>query len=259
MSLNKNILAFTEFGYTKVNIENMKSFQLLENQIKNNFNNASSLDCIHLNYQTDKLNDHRMAAFRSINSLVNWEECYFSLASNAISKLLGSDILIQNKLNLSIQMPGDESSQLSLHTDTLSGQSEFEIVLWVPFTKAFDTNSMFIFDLEKTKEIYSRLSNFEREGMNSVYNNFKDHAHFVNLEVGEALIFSPTLFHGNVVNKTNSTRVSINCRFKSLFSPEFEGFPTERRVGSFYKMFSMSPVTSFALKHDDSKVEFSND
>lgn len=155
-------------------------------------------------------------------------------------------------------MPGDKNSQLALHTDTLSGQSEFEIVLWVPFSDAYESNSMFLFDLNSTKEIYSYLSKYEKRGMNSIYDVFKDSAEFVQLEVGEALIFSPTLFHGNVINKTEQTRVSINCRFKSLFSPEFEGFATERRVGTFYRMLRMSPVTSFALKHDDSKVVFND-
>ena len=42
-------------------------------------------------------------------------------------------------------MPGDVSSILNLHTDALSGQSVFEIVLWLPLTNAFETNSMYIF------------------------------------------------------------------------------------------------------------------
>ena len=39
---------------------------------------------------------------------------------------------------------------------------------------------------------------------------------FVNLDFGEILIFNPTLLHGNLINKTNHTRVSLNIRFKSL-------------------------------------------
>ena len=52
------------------------------------------------------------------------------MAKNFILAVLGPDILIQRKLNFSIQMPGDESSLLGMHTDTLSGQSPFELVMW---------------------------------------------------------------------------------------------------------------------------------
>ena len=33
------------------------------------------------------------------------------------------------------------------------------------------------------------------------------------------MLFNQNLPHGNIVNKSNETRISLNCRFKSLFTP----------------------------------------
>ena len=256
--LNTDIKAFAECGHIKFNVEDEGAYKIFEKAIQENFNKTPNLNSMHEIYSQDKLNDHRLAAFRSINNIADWPQKYFKIAHSMLERLLGVDLLIQNKLNLSVQMPKDKNSQLALHTDTLSGQSEFEVVLWVPFTKATKSNSMFLFNLETTKEIYKVLPDYEERGMNDIYEKFKNRSVFVELNIGEALIFSPTLFHGNIENETNVTRVSVNCRFKSLFSPEFETFPTERRAGPFYRILQMSPVTSFALKHDDSFVKFNN-
>ena len=35
----------------------------------------------------------------------------------------------------------------------------------------------------------------------------------------EIFVFNQSLPHGNVVNDTNETRISLNCRFKGLFTP----------------------------------------
>tara|TARA_B100000212_G_scaffold89261_1_gene65436 strand:- start:9098 stop:9307 length:210 start_codon:yes stop_codon:yes gene_type:complete len=63
--------------------------------------------------------------------------------------LLGPEISIQNKLNLSIQIPLYVTSSLPLHNDTMSEQSVFEVIVWFPFTKAFESNSMYLFQLIK--------------------------------------------------------------------------------------------------------------
>ena len=151
-------------------------------------------------------------------------------------------------------MPNDSSSILALHTDALSGQSVFEVVLWVPLTKVFDSNAMYIFSREKTYEILSNLSESENKGMQYLFNKYKKHANFLELKYGQCLIFSPTLFHGNILNNTDITRVSLNCRFKNVFSHEAKN--GERRLGSFYKVLTLSPVTKLGLSYRDDLIKF---
>ena len=70
-----------------------------------------------------------------------------------ITTILGSDLLIQTKLNLSIQMPGDKNSILKSHIDSQSGDSVFQLVVWVPLTNAYETNSMFIHSKEFSETV----------------------------------------------------------------------------------------------------------
>lgn len=257
---NKQFLeTFKATGTVKFPVENNEALSILTESVKGVFGKSDALNNIHKSYSVEQINEFRMQAFREINKIKGWEGLYFSLAEKLFMELVGPDILIQNKLNLSIQMPDDFSSKLGMHTDTLSGQSEFEVVLWVPLTDVYETNSMYLFDQKTTKQIYAKMPHFEKKGMDALFEEFKDRATFIELKQGEALIFSPSLFHGNVVNRTDKTRVSINCRFKSLFAPEFEEFPTERKAGPFYKLFQISPVTEFALNHDDSFLVFQDD
>ena len=51
---------------------------------------------------------------------------------------------MQQKINLSIQFPKDASSLLEVHADTWSGNSPFELVVWIPLVNCYKTKSMYI-------------------------------------------------------------------------------------------------------------------
>ena len=244
---------FLRQGYTIQKVENLDFLNKLKLKIKEELV-PDDLDLIHKNCSPSEINSLRISLFRKINNIKNWENQYFSLASSHLTDLLGPDLSIQTKLNLSIQMPMDKSSILDLHTDALSGQSVFEVVLWVPLTRAFSSNAMYIFPREITEKILNDLRDNEKLGMKNLFLKYKKFANFLELNYGECLIFSPTLFHGNVLNETSSTRVSLNCRFKNLFSHEAKN--GERRLGSFYRVLKMSPLTQIGLSYRDDLIKF---
>ena len=66
--------------------------------------------------------------------------------------MVGSELAMQNNINLSIQFPDDVSSLLPLHADTWSGDY-FESVLWLPLVNCYKTKSMFILG-QKNIKIY---------------------------------------------------------------------------------------------------------
>ena len=70
-----------------------------------------------------------MTSFNLINKS-KWQKIIKEIAFDEI-KILGPDLLIQTKLNLSIQMPGDTSSLLPAHSDTWSSDSPFQLNLWI--------------------------------------------------------------------------------------------------------------------------------
>ena len=182
-----------------------------------------SLEEIHKYCEQDNINQIRINAFKVLNKINNWEKIIYKSIAPNINYILGLDLAIQTKLNLSIQMPNDSSSLLERHIDYRSGDSPFQIVVWIPLTRAFSTNSMFIEYKEKKK--------------------------FLNLEAGDILLFDPNYPHGNQINTTDKTRVSLNVRFKNWFAPDLEEKVPDRQFGIYYKdlCFSNSTYNSFAL------------
>jgi sporadic carbohydrate cluster 2OG-Fe(II) oxygenase len=246
-------LTFYQQGYIIIPCENMSSLAALRQAVEE-ATKQSTLSLMHEYVTAAEINDVRLRAFRKINGLDRWDSIYKSIAATYIKTLLGPDLAIQSKLNLSIQMPYDATSLLQLHTDALSGQSPFEIVLWVPLTKCHDTNSMYIFSKKCSSEMLQRLQNHEHTGMLPLFDEYRSEAKYIDINYGECLIFSPTLFHGNTLNETSFTRVSINCRFKNIFSPEADS--GERRLGSFYRILELSPVARLGLDYKDEDIRF---
>ena len=167
------------------------------------------------------------------------------LASNEFFNLLGQDLMIQSKLNVSVQMPGDESSQLPLHSDSWSADSPFQINLWIPLTNAFDTNSMFIKNENITLNVLNKIGKNQNVDFNKIKIDRKD---FVKINFGNILIFNPLLLHGNVKNLTNKTRVSLNVRIKSMFSPEPSNRNADRKYGTYYEELNISENTKLAIE-----------
>jgi sporadic carbohydrate cluster 2OG-Fe(II) oxygenase len=200
------------------------------------------LSKLHKFVDSEKINNIRLQCFHELNSKFGWENILKKICLKEIKEIIGPDILVQSKLNLSIQLPNDKSSVLNEHSDIWSADTPFQINLWIPLTNAFKTNSMFILQkkhslntfkkIVKQKKYISKAPNINR---------------FVNVPFGKVLIFNPALLHGNVCNKTNKTRISLNIRFKSLFSPEPEKNP-DRQFGAYYKKFSISENTEFATE-----------
>jgi len=240
-------------GYAIFDCCDMSALSLFAKVVQDELK-TEELSCIHTFISRNEINKRRLACFRALNKVARWEDLYASAFQNALDHLIGPDIAIQNKLNLSIQMPGDVSSVLQMHTDSLAGQSIFELVCWLPLTNAYESNSMYIFHPDVSKKILTDLPAYEKQGMDGLFAEYKSRATFIDIKYGQVLVFSPTLFHGNIVNDTKETRISINCRFKNIFAPESEC--GERRLGSFYRLHSLSPLTRLALSYRDDLISF---
>jgi sporadic carbohydrate cluster 2OG-Fe(II) oxygenase len=259
--INDNFIStFNDKNYLIFGNQNSLTFNIFYEEIYNVICQEVGLNDIDLsdlhNYiSSEDVNKIRMKVFRRLNSIPDWEEKYYALAASVLKEMFGPDISIQIKLNFSIQLPDDENSILALHTDTLSGQSPYECVLWTAITDAFDSNAMYIFDKITSKQLYNELPNYQYLGMNNLFDDYKSKLININARKGECVLFSSTLFHGNQLNKTDKTRISMNCRFKSLFSPEYSDKPHERVTGQFYKKLFISPITRIGLSYND-KIKF---
>ncbi len=226
----------------KKELEKLKQFVC--SNIKGKFRNFDGkLDLLHKFIKQKEVNETRFQLFNKINKKFDWERLIRSLCIFELEKMHGRDIVIQSKINLSIQLPNDNSSILPAHTDCASGDSPFQTNIWIPLTDTFKSNSMFIFNEKQSLDYYKNIAKKKSNNIKLRKINNK----FVELKYGQILMFNPALVHGNVINKTNKTRVSLNIRAKSLFSPEPSDRNPDRRFGTYYKKFQISDDTKFAI------------
>lgn len=202
------------------------------------------LNSIHEFVKPEGLNALRLQVINRVNSLDWVRPAYFSLARRAIERIVGNELVMQRRLNLSIQMPGDESSLLPVHADVWDGDSPFEVVVWLPLVDCFMTKSMFFLRPEASSRHVSEFDRFQGKSTEDLFNAVKPDLQWLEISYGEVLVFSLTLLHGNRINEELETRWSMNCRFKSLFSPF-----ADKRIGEFFEPISIKPATRFGMNY----------
>ncbi len=192
-----------------------------------------------------KLNEIRLSVFNNLNKTSWFKDIYFSLAEHYIKELVGDELVIQKRVNLSIQLPNDESSLLPVHADVWNGDSPFEIVVWIPLVDCFDTKSMFILPLKEEKYLSSKINTFKSKSSEELFKKIENDLKWVNIKFGDVLLFSQNLMHGNRINLEDETRWSFNCRFKSLFSPY-----SAKKLGEFFEPLNIKPVTKMGMNYE---------
>ena len=161
---------------------------------------------------------------------------------------MGNEILMQKKINLNIQIPHDESSVLEMHADSFSGESNFEVITWLPLVNVRKTKSMYVMNLKNSQKIENKLLKYNKLGTDKIYSSYKKKFKFLNLKFGELLIFSSNILHGNKKNLIEETRWSLNCRYKSIFSPNNQSI-TYKNFSSMYENIGIKPATIIGLDY----------
>lgn len=220
--------------------------QISTNWLKQNqlASNAFELAISHDFVINERINDFRLTIFKEINKIADIRQRYFWIAQRSLSILVGNELSMQNKVNLSIQQPDDKSSVLPMHSDIWTGDSPFQVVLWVPLTDASTSNSMFFLPPKESHEARKRVTAGEFKSMDQIESEY--HSKIVTMAVpyGKVLIFDSNCLHGNVLNETKTVRWSINCRFTGLLTPFTN---PERRLGTYYLPITTRAATKMGL------------
>jgi len=229
---------------------------LLE-QLSSYFNKPlQRLDALHHNIKYDKINAARIHLFNYLNSgQFIWPDIVKALCADHLSHMIGPDYLLQKKVNLSIQMPNDASSTLAMHSDCISGDSPWQMNVWIPLTEASGTSSMYLVSMSESISVLDKLMKLEglskksitayREATNIMQSCNKT---FISAQPGKILIFHPGALHGNEINTTDTTRFSLNIRVKSLFTPDSNSDHPDRGAGSYYGLGNQSEQCQFSQK-----------
>ena len=247
---------FVKNGYFKIKL-NKKKFIYIDKKIKDivkkklNINNIN-LEKFHTKIELEKLNNLRLFIFKKINEDKKFKENLYHSAKMNIDEMVGNELCCSD-INLSIQFPKDTSSLLEMHSDFFSGESLFQINLWVPFVNVKRTQSMFIIDPINSLKILKKIKNDPKIDFNKIHKNYKNKLKWISVKKGEAILFSPNCLHGNVVNQEKKTRWSINIRYKNIFSPEIK-VKNEKKIGSYYNLLNPKAVTLFNLNYDFDEI-----
>ena len=259
MKNDKNSLErfFLKNGYIKFKINN-KIISFLRKKIITFTKEITGLKKINLEkfhelYKIEELNNLRVRLYDKINSNKEFNKKIFDSSFKHVELMVGSE-LCNGNLNLSIQYPNDESSVLSMHTDFFSGESIFQVNLWIPFVNVKKTSSMFIINPENSIDLLKKIKKSKKFTINNIFKKNKKDIKWLDMKFGEGMLFSPNCLHGNVMNIEKNTRWSINVRLKNLYSPYSKIQENEKKVGSFYNLYTPKIITQFNLKHSFDEI-----
>jgi len=203
------------------------------------------LNNIHNIIEVENLNDVRMKIINGINNYSKFREYYYMLAKPLLETIVGNELAMQRRINLSIQMPNDDSSLLQVHADTWSGDSPFEAVVWLPIVDCYGTKTMYLLPPNKLKIIDKIFSNKNNNDSEKIFQAIRDDVIWLNIKCGEVLIFNQSLPHGNRINNENETRWSMNCRFKSLFTPY-----GDKKLGEFFEPITIRAASKCGIEYE---------
>ena len=253
---NSEINFFIKNGFFKIKLH-QNNFAYLRNKIKvilkKELNSKQvDLEKFHRKIKIEELNNLRLKIFKKINEDPKFKSNVYLSAKKFIHETVGNE-LCSSDVNLSIQLPNDESSLLEMHSDFFSGESLFQVNLWIPFVNVKKTQSMSIINPCDSLEILKKIKNNRTLKFKDINKKFKNKMRWINLKLGEAILFSPNCLHGNVVNLEKNTRWSMNIRYKNIYSP-YGKQRNEKKIGSFYNIATPKAITKFNLKYDFEEI-----
>lgn len=162
-----------------------------------------------------EFNEGRRRLICDLNATEAIIEKLFSICKDQIIRWLGPDLIIQKNINLTIQKPNDPYPT-EIHRDS-PPNSPYELAIWIPLTDCMDTKALRLVPLEPTRRISEKIRSYGNCALFEA--DVKEAAVSVPVRFGQALYFSPTLFHYSVKNEENQTRFSINIRIKNMYTP----------------------------------------
>lgn len=147
-------------------------------------------------------------------SRMDFMERFDAFAAEIVPQRIdGKRYLIQRQGTLRVVIPQQAKAgrKLAFHQGIFVGNGRGCRTIWTPFTRAEKTNTMWMLDLDISRELTKQvlkekwsLEKFEEESLK--------HAWPVTLNPGQSHLFFQEHIHGNVNNEEGYTRVSMDMR-----------------------------------------------
>ena len=128
----------------------------------------------HQNIESYNLNQFRLKIINEINKKNEVRELYYRISKPILDVILGNELSMQSRVNLSIQLPNDESSLLPIHSDVWSGDSPYEINLWLPLVDCYRSKSMYLLKKKYLEKFILKLKKNKIKNSSKIFNLVKN-------------------------------------------------------------------------------------
>lgn len=192
----------------------------------------------------DRLNEFRLAVIAGVNAAPWLRAAYFAVARRAVETIVGNELCMQRRVNFSIQLPNDASSILPIHADVWSGDSPFEVVLWIPLVDVRRTKSMFLLPPAPAAALHEKFHTIAGKSAEEIFRMAEPDLRWMEMDYGQFLLFNQNLPHGNRNNREPETRWSMNCRFKGVFTPY-----ADKKLGEFFEPITLRAASRIGMSY----------
>lgn len=198
------------FSFKKHNflIKNLVK-EVLFNELETNLNFQDfSLNKLHKYFPPEK-KPHLLSKVYSLFRDEKFQIEYDKLCNILKEEFHTPNTRFQSIPSIRIQMPGDKS--VDFHADIFYGHGKNIINYWMPITKVYGNNSMFVIDQNRSDNLIYETKKLRESVIDF---NKKCYAASMPLEIdyGEVFKFNSQTLHGTVFNDTSDSRISIDFR-----------------------------------------------
>ena len=157
-----------------------------------------------------RVGQHVQNACTRIDFMKRFDEFAASIVPQRIQN---KRYLIQRQGTLRVVIPNQAKvgRRLAFHQGIFVGNGRGCRTIWTPFTRAEKTNTMWMLDLDISREITKKVL-AEKWSMEKFEEESLKHAWPVTLQPGQSHLFFQEHIHGNVNNDEGYTRVSMDMR-----------------------------------------------
>lgn len=156
-------------------------------------------------------------------------------------------VAVQRFLNVRVMLPDRPHGVFPFHTGLAYGHGRASRSLWLPLTdvsaEGDSSASLQIIELGRSREL-TRQAERTRLGIGEMTALFGGECHAIRAAPGQMVLFSQENIHGNFVNRTGKTRVSIDFRVaEARFADEL----ARKKLGGYFELVSGPKPASRSL------------
>ena len=147
------------------------------------------------------------------------------IESNLVAGFERESYMIQRTPGIRITRPNQEKvgRLVTYHNGFWNGYTNFLHFVWVPITRAFDSNTLWQSPWQQSRETMLRLHD-ESWTLKQVSDEVKKVSYPCNINYGQAWLFNAGHLHGTHNNETDITRCSFDFRVTMNGNPARVGF-----------------------------------